>query len=66
MAADPKELREHAERCLAMAAETPNPDLRDSLGETAQRCMNLAAEIEAAESGPETKHGHKQKSGKAA
>ena len=28
---DPKSFRENAERCLAMAADTPNPDLRESL-----------------------------------
>ena len=44
---DPKSFRENAERCLAMTADTPNPDLRESLVETTQRRRRLATEIEA-------------------
>jgi hypothetical protein len=47
MPGDPKEFRENAQRCLAMAAEAPNPDLRESLVETAQRWLRLATDIEA-------------------
>ena len=50
MPGDPKEFRENAERCLAMAAEQPNPDLRESLVETAQRWLRLATDIEATDS----------------
>ena len=42
MPGDPKEFRENAQRCLAMAAEAPNPDLRETLVETAQRWLRLA------------------------
>ena len=47
MPGDPKEFRENATRCLAMAADAPNPDLREILVETAQRWLRLATEIEA-------------------
>ena len=57
MPSDPKEFRENATRCLAMAAEThPIPILRENLLETAQRWLRLATEIEATESLPETRH----------
>ena len=54
MPGDPKEFRENATRCLAMAADTPDPDLRENLVETAQRWLRLAIEIEATDSFPET------------
>ena len=44
---DPKVFRENAQRCLAMAADTPDPDLRDNLVEAAQRWLRLATEFEA-------------------
>ena len=44
---DPKIFRENAQRCMAMAADTPDPDFRESLVETAQRWLRLAIEIEA-------------------
>ena len=46
MPGDPKEFRENATRCLAMAAEAPDPDLRESLVETAHRWLRLATDIE--------------------
>ena len=63
MPGDPKEFRENATRCLAMAADAPNPDLRESLVETAQRWLRLATDIEATDSLPETTHREKAKVG---
>ena len=54
MPGDPKEFRENATRCLAMAADAPDPDLRESLVETAQRWLRLATDIEATDGFPET------------
>ena len=54
MPGDPKEFRENATRCLAMAAEAPDPDLRESLVETAHRWLRLATDIEASDSLPNT------------
>ena len=39
MPGDPKEFRENATRCLAMAAEAPKSHLRESLVETAHRWL---------------------------
>jgi hypothetical protein len=47
MAADPKECREQAKRCLKLAAETNDPVLRESLTDTAHRWERLAADLEA-------------------
>jgi hypothetical protein len=40
------ECREHAKRCLALASETTNPMLRDSLEDTARRWARLAVDLE--------------------
>jgi hypothetical protein len=37
MPGGPKERREHAKRCWALASEVTNPALKESLVETAQR-----------------------------
>ena len=47
MPGDPKECREHAKRCWALASEITNPVLRESLVETAQRWSRLATDLEA-------------------
>jgi len=47
MPGNPKECREHAKRCWALASEVANPVLRDSLLETAQRWSRLAVDLEA-------------------
>ena len=60
---DPKAFRENAQRCLAMAADAPNPDLREILVETAQRWLRLATEIEADNSLLEPTHHEKAKVG---
>jgi hypothetical protein len=46
MAADPKECREQAKRCLKLAAETNDPVLKNSLTETAHRWERLAADLD--------------------
>ena len=46
MPGDPNECREHAKRCWALASETKNPDLRDSLTDLAQRWARLATDLE--------------------
>jgi hypothetical protein len=46
MPGDPKQCREHAKRCWALAAQTTNPVLKDSLIDAAQRWAVLAAELE--------------------
>lgn len=61
---DPKIFRENAQRCLAMAADTPDPDLRENLVETAQRWLRLAIEIEADHSLPEATHYEEAKVGR--
>jgi hypothetical protein len=53
---DPKIFRENAQRCLAMAADTPDADLRDNLVEAAQRWLRLATEFEADNSLLEAMH----------
>jgi hypothetical protein len=45
MAADPKECREQAERCLKLAADTDDPVLKNSLIDTAQRWERLASDL---------------------
>ena len=47
MPGDPKECREHAKGCLALAAETKNPVLKESLVEIAQKWARLATDLEA-------------------
>jgi hypothetical protein len=47
MPGSPEECREHAKRCWALASETKNPDLRDSLTDLAQRWARLAIDLEA-------------------
>jgi hypothetical protein len=46
MPSDPKQCREHAKRCWALAAEITNPALKDSLTDAAQRWALLATELE--------------------
>ena len=46
MPGDPNECREHAKRCWALASETKNPELRDSLTDLAQRWARLATDLE--------------------
>jgi hypothetical protein len=47
MPGDPSECREHAKRCWALASETKNPVVKESLVELAQHWARLAAELEA-------------------
>ena len=47
MPGNPKECTEHAKRCWALAAETKNPALKESLVEIAQKWARLATELEA-------------------
>jgi len=47
MPGDPKECREHAKRCWALASEVTNPALKESLVESAQRWSRLATDLEA-------------------
>jgi hypothetical protein len=46
MPGDPKECREHAKRCWALASQTKNPVLKESLVDIAQRWVLLAAELD--------------------
>jgi hypothetical protein len=46
MPVDPKECREHAKRCWALASETKNPVLKESLVELAQNWARLATELD--------------------
>jgi hypothetical protein len=46
MPGDPKECREHAKRCWALASETINPVLKESLVELAQRWVAIATDLE--------------------
>jgi hypothetical protein len=46
MPGDPKECREHAKRCWALASETTNSALKESLLDIAQRWSRLARELE--------------------
>jgi hypothetical protein len=50
MPGDPKECREHAKHCFALAAEITNPTLRESFLDAARRWVRLAAEVETANS----------------
>ncbi len=47
MPGDPKECRQHAKRCWALASETDNPVLKESLVDLAQRWAALATHLEA-------------------
>lgn len=47
MPGDPKECRERAKRCWALAAEARNPVLKESLVDLAQRWAVLASDLEA-------------------
>ena len=47
MPGDPRECREHANRCWALASQVTNSALRESLVETAQRWSRLAIDLEA-------------------
>jgi hypothetical protein len=46
MPGDPKECREHAKRCLELAAETSSPLAKARFEELAQTWARLATEIE--------------------
>ena len=46
MPGDPKECREHAKRCWALASETNNPTLKESLLDLAQRWASLASDLQ--------------------
>ena len=54
MPGDPKEFREHAQRCWVMASESTDPVFRKSLVQTAQLWVRLAAELETTNSLPDT------------
>lgn len=47
MPGDPNECREHAKRCWALAAETKNPVLQESLTDLAQQWARIATDLEA-------------------
>jgi hypothetical protein len=47
MPGDPEECRAHAKRCWALAAETKNPVLKESLVDLAQRWARLAQDLHA-------------------
>lgn len=42
---DANECREHAKRCVTMAAQTTDPILRERLSETAQAWARLASQL---------------------
>ena len=46
MPGDPEGCRQHAKRCWALASETKNPDLKESLTDLAQRWARLAIDLE--------------------
>ena len=46
MPGDPKTCKEHAKRCWALAAETTNPAIQDSLVDLARRWMRLASDLQ--------------------
>jgi hypothetical protein len=46
MPGDPKECIEHAKRCWALASETTNPVLKESLLDLAQRWASLASGLQ--------------------
>ena len=46
MPGDPKQCREHAKRCWALASEITNPVLKESLTDVCQRWAVLVAELE--------------------
>jgi hypothetical protein len=48
MPGDPNECREHAESCLRLAAETHNPQAKETFESLAQTWLRLAADLEAA------------------
>jgi len=45
MPIDSKRYKEHAERCLALAAEAVDPVLKDNLLEAAERWTRLASDL---------------------
>ena len=45
MPLDPRECREHAKRCLQLAAETTDPNAQEILTTSAQRWHRLASEL---------------------
>jgi hypothetical protein len=47
MPGDPNECREHAKRCWALASQTKNPVLQESLVDLAQRWAVLAVDLAA-------------------
>ena len=46
MPGDPKECREHAKNCWALAAAASQPDLKSHFTDMAQRWARLAADLE--------------------
>jgi hypothetical protein len=48
MPGDPNECREHAESCLRLAAETHNPQAKETFESLAQTWLRLAVDLEAA------------------
>jgi hypothetical protein len=46
MPGNPEQCRQHAKRCWALASETTNPVLKESLTDAAQRWAVLAVELE--------------------
>ena len=46
MPGDPQECREHAKRCWALASQSRNSALKESLIELAQRWASLATDLE--------------------
>jgi hypothetical protein len=49
MPGDPKECRDHAQRCWALAAQAAQPELKHHFTDLAQRWARLAADLEATE-----------------
>jgi hypothetical protein len=47
MTGDPRDCREHAKRCVALASEVENPVLKESFFEIARRWSKLATDLEA-------------------
>jgi hypothetical protein len=51
---DANECREHAKRCVALAAQTTDPVLRERLSETAQAWARLASQLADTDEPPAT------------